>query len=333
MTGRRTVACVAVAAVLGVGLCGAVPAGADNPLDKASQAAETVAFSGRLRLEWVDEQGRHATEVNVRSAAGQVRIDGPQPLVATANYRYVLRDNAWDLLAPGDPSMIGAYPPMTRKYQIVQTSGPNVIGRPTTEVDLMVGPLLAARMYVDQATGLLLRREELDASGQPVRVVSFVQLSVGQPAGMAAPHDAVDQRPPTIGVSALPAPYHAPARLSQGYQRVAVLRRFDGIEVVYSDGLHSLSVFERPGHLGTTDLPSGGSAVAVGRWQAYRYAWPGGQVVVWHAGDSSYTVVGDAPAAEVVSAIATLPSGGVPTPLQRMRRACRRLVQAVSGEW
>jgi sigma-E factor negative regulatory protein RseB len=208
-----------------------------------------------------------------------------------------------------------------------------VIGRPTTEVDLTAGGVLAERMYVDEATGLLLRREELDSSGQSVRVVSFVQLSVGQPAGMTAPHDAVDQRPHTIGVSALPAPYHAPAQLSEGYQRVAVLRRFDGIEVVYSDGLHTLSVFERPGHRAATQLPSTGSLVAVGRRQAFRYAWPGGQVVVWHAGDSSYTVVGDAPAAEVVAAIATLPSGGTPTTLQRVRRACRRLVQAVSGEW
>jgi sigma-E factor negative regulatory protein RseB len=229
--------------------------------------------------------------------------------------------------------VIGAYPPMTRKYQIVESSGPNVIGRPTTEVDLMTGSLLAERMYLDQATGLLLRREELDASGQAVRVVGFVQLSVGPPAGMTAPNHAVDQRPRTIGVSALPAPYHAPAQLSQGYQRVAVLRRFDGIEVVYSDGLHSLSVFERPGHLDAASLPSHGTMVAVDGRQAFRYAWPGGQVVVWHAGDSSYTVVGDAPAAEVVSAIATLPSGGTPTTLQRVRRACRRLVQAVSGEW
>ena len=76
----------------------------------------------------------------------------------------------------------------------------------------------------------------------------------------------------------------APARLADGYARVGVFRRDGVVQVLYSDGIYELSVFERRGELDRRELGSTGGPVTVGKAAGWRYAWPGGQVVLWQAG-------------------------------------------------
>jgi hypothetical protein len=309
------------------------PALADNPLEEASRAAQQVSFSGRLRLEWRDDNGGHATEVNVRSGAGELQIQGPSELVATATQRYVVSSHGWDLLSPGDPAALGPIPPLTQKYHVEEGSGPLMLGRPTVEVTLGDVQRPAARLYLDRATKLLLRREEFDSTGEPVRSEYFVGLSLRAPAALPKPSHTVDQRARKIGANSLPAPYVDPAQLAQGYQRVGVFQSLGGIQVVYSDGLHALSVFERLGSVDTRSLATRGEPATVGPWPAIRFVWAGGQVVAWRARGATYLVVADAPAGEVLAVLDQMPAAHRGSPWQRLRHACRRVAQAVSGYW
>jgi hypothetical protein len=338
VTARRALALAIGMLSLAVGLSAlslvqAPAAVAANPLEQASLAAQRVPFSGRLRLEWRDDNGDHSTEVNVHSSAGELQIQGPSELVATPTQRYVVSSDGWDLLSPGDPTSLGPIPPLTRKYHVAEGSGPVMFGRPTIEIALGDVQRPAARLYLDRATKLLLRREEFDSMGEPVRSLYFVSLSLGTPAAIPRPSHTVDERGRRIGANSLPAPYMDPARLAQGYQRVAVFETLGGIQVVYSDGLHSLSVFERMGSMDTRSMAAAGEPATVGPWSATRYVWAGGQVVVWRARGATFAVVADAPAGEVLAALNQMPATRGGSPWQRLRHACRRLDQAVSGYW
>jgi hypothetical protein len=101
--------------------------------------------------------------------------------------------------------------------------------------------------------------------------------------------------------------------------------------VVYSDGLHSLSVFEQVGQLDSADLPRPAEAVQVGSAHALRYSWPGGDVITWQSGPAAYTVVGDGPDAEVLAVANSLPRAGSLSLEQRFLSTCRRLVEELTG--
>ena len=89
--------------------------------------------------------------------------------------------------------------------------------------------------------------------------------------------------------------------LSGGYALVGVLRHTGVVQVVYSDGLHSLSVFEQAGTLDVGRLPRSGEAVSMPLGQGVRYGWPGGQVITWQSGHATFTVVGDGPADDLLA--------------------------------
>jgi hypothetical protein len=319
--------------LIAVALLPVAPVLADNPLEAASYAAETLTFSGRLDVQWTDDDGSHQTSVDVQSVAGELQIGGPSVFVATLRRRYVVGPNGWDLLSGGDPSALGPIPPLTEKYHLMEGPGPVLLNRPTIEVDLGDAQRPAERLYLDRQTNLMLREDTYDANGEPVRSVFFEALVIGKASTPAKPAHTVDDLGREIGANSLPAPYLAPTELADGYQRVGVLEDSNGIQVVYSDGLHGLSVFEHIGALGPGSLPAGGAPVTIGRSTGVRYVWAGGQLVVWRERGTTYTAVGDAPAAEVLAAVDHLPLARGGSPWQRLRHACRRLVQAVSGSW
>jgi hypothetical protein len=127
----------------------------------------------------------------------------------------------------------------------------------------------------------------------------------------------------------VPAPYAAPLDLAGGYRRVGVFRSAEGLHVLYSDGIDSLSVFEQPGSLGSHG--TGGVAASVGRAPAAVWAWPGGQVATWQNGSAVFTVVGDGPLSDLLAAAGSLPPARAVSWSQRLRHACRRLVSDLVG--
>jgi hypothetical protein len=153
---------------------------------------------------------------------------------------------------------------------------------------------------------------------------------VGQaPRAPTRPARSTDVRPKSAPRAS--APYQAPAELDGGYERVQILQRKGSLQVVYSDGVHSLSVFEQPGKLDRSGLPPGGENVAVDGTKALRFVWAGGQVVLWQAGSAAYTVVGDGASEDVLTAARSVPRARALSTWQRVRETCGDIVRAVAG--
>jgi hypothetical protein len=305
------------------------PAG--TPLDDGRVAAEAIPFVGTLSVQWIDRDIVHTSRLAVRGTGGEVEIDGAQPVIATPDGRLVLRATGWSLIAPGDPSTLGRVPPMSDKFAMTTMAGPDVAGRPTNLVDVRnrQGDT-DERLFVDVDTGLVLRREQIDG-GQTVRTVEFTTIQVGPVAQRATLPIHRDDRPRQLRPAALPAPFGAPVRLAAGYALVGVLRHTGAMQVVYSDGLHSLSLFEQAGALDIGRLPRSGETVSLPGGRGVRYGWPGGQLITWQAGLATYTVVGDGPAADLLAAATSVPPARRLSILQQVRHTCHRLLVELAG--
>jgi negative regulator of sigma E activity len=230
------------------------------------------------------------------------------------------------------PASLGSVAvPSPVKYAATTTSGPTVAGRLTQLVELTVAGAVEERWFQDVTTGLLLRRDQLSSKGTVVRSVGFDRITIGQAKAAPAPEHSVDLRPKQASSTNPKKPYVAPASLPGGYQRVAMFRRSSTLHVVYSDGLHGLSMFEQPGRLDKGSIPAGGQAVTIGNHGGFQYVYAGGQVVVWQAAGATYTVVGDGAPEDVVAAARGVPVRKAQGPFDRVRRACGKVMQAVSG--
>jgi sigma-E factor negative regulatory protein RseB len=222
---------------------------------------------------------------------------------------------------------------MSEKYVTGPGDGaPVVAGRPTDVVEISEEGTLRTRLYLDTETGLLLRREQLDESGRPERMVEFRHLTLGQ----STPAPTVPPKASALLTSQAPSlrPITmdgAPEVLGDGFARLGVYRREAVVQVHYSDGLFELSVFEEAGRLDDDSLPDPGRRVAVGDEDATLYAWPGGHVLVWQAGPVVRTVVSDAPSQELLEAAQALPGPGWgrPSLLDKIRRAGAALVDPI----
>lgn len=318
-------AATVVGLVLGGQTIPAVGAGlrsADGPIDEAREAARRVPFSARVEVRWVDSSGDfHTAELGVRAVGGQVRIQGPAGEGDDADTVVHEYGDVGDLLAPA----------VERKYELVRRDGPVVADRPTEEIVLRSDGEVRERLAVDQATGLVLLREVFGAEGRPVRVVRVLQLDTAPLTEQADASDGGSDRPRALRVSSLPSLYRAPENLAGGYERVAAYRHSRALHLLYTDGLHGLSLFTQPGRLSSGSLPSGGVPVQVGRAAGVHYTWPGGDVVAWQDGPMVHTLVGDGPAADLLAAARSLPRPGRPSLLERVRATSRLVAELISG--
>jgi sigma-E factor negative regulatory protein RseB len=165
---------------------------------------------------------------------------------------------------------------------------------------------VAARFWLDRASGLLLRRDLMDRTGALLRRTELVSVRMGAVAAVAAP--TLSPRGEHLDTAAL-------AELeSEGWPVIRVLpgdldlydARWlsDGVlQLAYSDGLSTLSLFVQNGQRSPTEA---GTVRRVGRgtvWQA-----PGDpERVVWAAEGRTWTLVSDAEPAVVDEVLETLP--------------------------
>ena len=70
----------------------------------------------------------------------------------------------------------------------------------------------------------------------------------------------------------------------------------------------------------------------IGTSKGWHYTWPGGQVILWQAGRTVYTVVADAPYDDVVRAIRNVRGSEGVSLVQRFRQACRSLVGGLGND-
>jgi hypothetical protein len=259
-----------------------------------------------------------ANLVGVHAAAGL----GANPQRYQAHLRVEWHDRAGahtdELDVAGPQSLPAAIVPMSAKYDVDAAGDAAVADRPARVMSVREGGRLVERVHIDAATGLVLRRELYDAAGGVVRQMSVETLRLGSAAPAAVAQADVD----------VPAPFAAPRMLAGDYVRVGAEVRGRVLHVLYSDGLHALSVFAQVGRLAAAE---GGERVSVGGRPARSYAWPGGDVLMWDVGGLVYTAVSDAPAGDVRAAAATLPGARALPAAERLRRACRKAVEALLG--
>ncbi len=306
------IALVAVAGAVAAGSATVIAAHAQSPgssndpnSDLLTQARERLAdhdFSGVVIVQWSDTEGvTHGEQALVSYHAGVMEISDHGRVVASTPDRLLLDGSAWST-APG-AGLQGA-PSPTDKYQLTRASGPKVAGQPTTVVDARRASdnVLVERFYIDDATGLVLRRESYDG-GVRQRSLAFTSVwSNADQAGVAPLPDTASAPAAAVRlVTHLEAPYRAPSRVGNGFRLVGRWKHSGStVQLTYSDGLLSASVFEQPGDLNWAALPAGGDQAEVRGKPAVTYSLPGGVALVWERGGVVYTCVGDAPRAELL---------------------------------
>jgi sigma-E factor negative regulatory protein RseB len=223
-----------------------------------------------------------------------------------------------------DAFVLDGAPRADEKYTVSREPGPDIAGLPTTRLDARRDrdDELVERFYVNERTGLVLARESYDDGGRPRRELKFTKVYAdAQHAGLDAASAEQEASQSARRVSSVDAPYRAPAHAGDGYALVARYERPGPVvQLSYSDGLLSASVFEQPGRLDWDALPAGGRAADVDGQPAVMYSLPVGDTIVWQHGGVVYTGVGDMPASDLRAIAVDVSRGGGNGGVTRMAR-------------
>lgn len=301
-SGRHALVVALAAAVMLVVVNGALSsrAGADasDLLAGAATAASNWEFDGTIELQWSDAGAMQKSDVVVTSRAGVVQFgassvsgrvvsDAVDRLVQDASVGWQL---LWDTADARWPR-----PDPDAKYALSSSAGPMIAGRATTLVTVThPSGWVIQRVAVDTTTGIVLRREQLDQSGATIRSVSFTSMTVLGPVTSSRSQIATRLSAPLV-MAALPKPYRAPAAAGTGFRLAGRFKHADGsVQVFYSDGLTSVSVFESTGQLDSRALPAGSRKVVVNGRPAWSWTTAAGDVLVWQGDGVVYTCVSDA---------------------------------------
>jgi len=310
---------IAPAALAAVVLTGLVTspsrAGGDaEALHRAQAASATIAFVGTVVVRWFEGDGaEHDESMQVQGSGSQLELrSGVQQPALT-----------WS----GGVGPTRTAPDPTDKYEVKAEPGPLVLGRATTRVVLELDDRVTEEADVDDDSGLLLRRQVFDEHGWPVRVIEFTSLDGVHDVGILPARSGAWR---ATAVHDVARPFRAPDRLAEGYVRLGAYRRGPAVQVLYGDGVRTLSVFTQLGIADPSALPAGGERLPIGGTVGRRWTWAGGQVVTWSVRGTTTTVVGDGPPAEVLAAARSLPEPRRPHVLARLRQAARRVVRLVA---
>jgi len=283
-------------------------------LDRARDAVGGVSFRGEVEVSWLDGNRGRSVRVPVVDDAGVLWV-GDRRAVGAGTVRLLRASRGgWEQLWSGG-SPTGREPEPDAKYRLRRAGSGRVAGRPVTIVEavLLSDSTVRERVFLDDATGLVLRRDDLDGTGTEIRSVGFREISGlapvdGRPGTLPAPYP---RGPEIRRVDSVPHPYRAPERAGHGFVLADRFRRPGGdVQLFYSDGVFALSVFEQRGRLDWSALPPGGPPVEAYGRRVRTYHTPGGTTVVWEASGVVYTCVTDAPASEIESVLASFPARG-----------------------
>jgi sigma-E factor negative regulatory protein RseB len=221
-------------------------------------------------------------------------------------------------------------------HYIVVYGGPGSAGNRTAQiVEAWRGDgSLAARFWLDDATGLPLEREVFDSDEHVISEDLFVnvrlenQTPVGAPAG--GPAD--PQGPWTTPLAARQllalrahgwlVPPQLPGSLSLFTGAQTQTSTGIVLDLGYSDGLSVISLFEQRGNLAAK--LAGWQKVTVAGHVVYA-AQPDQRSLTWSSRGMVYTVMADAPAQTVDDVIGALPHDAPPGFWKRMSRGFARL--------
>lgn len=299
-------------------------------LEAAVRQTRTLSWSGTQHVMSLRGGQPRLSVLDVRHLPGRgstVRVLSSQDQALTAE---VLDARVLVLLASHYDLQLG---PLTvcagRAAQLVEAVRPGWTG-PSA---------VAGRFWVDRATGLVLRRDVLDLDGALVRTSAFVSLQVGAahstlaeisraaPAGPAGEH---------LGEAALTSleadgwtvPRTLPSGLELFEARWHVEDGGEVLQLSYSDGLSTLSLFAQKGEL---SRDTAGIARPVGSGTVW--VSPGAtERVVWATRGRTWTLVSDAPETAVEQTLLALaPAQAAPAGDGMLHRTWRGMSRV--GSW
>jgi sigma-E factor negative regulatory protein RseB len=216
---------------------------------------------------------------------------------------------------------------LSANYQVAAAGWGQVAGRSARVITARRGNRLAARIWLDKATTLPLRRETFDGRGHVVSVASFMALTVGTGAAGAhvatVPRQWVTARPARLRAEGWPLPGPLPDGLALLSAREGSTATGPVVDLDYSDGLSLVSVFLQRGHL--KSRPAGWWRTTLGGSPVYADDSVG-QTFVWPAQGFVYTLVAAAPPQTVARVVAALPHDGSPGLLGRVGHGLHRLL-------
>lgn len=301
------------------------------------------AYSARMLVVNLAPGGPHLTEVELRQGpGGRLQVGRAESWLVGrgGSQSFFLDADAGQLLQLGRVERVDVgLQDVANKYDVDVTGRADLDSGPALAVTFTEreGGSLRERLFVDDATGIVVRRETYQADGRPVRVVALAELDVeGVRLDMPAPPEAVElgHREPlsergidTLGVTGWDVPRHLPGGfdLAAGF----ALPASDGgaIHLVYSDGLYVLSLYELHGHMAPEAVDD---AVAYRSGDMHVYRWPGSEPerMVWTGAGRTFTAVTDAPMDTALQAIAALPSDPPDRFRDRLGRGFARI-----GRW
>ncbi len=272
-------------------------------------------FSGEVTVAWRNADGRlkHST-VDVRAANGVVEVtDDGQVVLDEGDHTFLQDDLGWT--SPVSEPTPEHRPSPDARWKLVVRHGTSHDRDVSTVMATRRDGSVAARVVIDDATHLPLARQVLDTHGRVLRAFEFVSIDLDPgdvaPVAAAVPSDASHT---ATAIDHVPSGYHAPDVAGAGYALVSQSRHDDGVHLVYSDGLFTVSVTEQRGDLDWDAMPSGGVTTDVDGLHARRYVEAAGDVLVWERDGVVYTCVSDAPTDVLASMAAGLtPERGVAT--------------------
>jgi sigma-E factor negative regulatory protein RseB len=285
---------------------------ADSPtavswLQRAAAAPNRVSYHGTQIITAWGPQGASSVMldiVHVASQGSEISVVGPSS--SPGAKAFVQRATSTDASIDGGPLAL-----LQATYQLVDKCCTDLIGRSAVLVEaLRDDQTLAAKFWIDKATGLLLQRQLFSADGRTmVRATVFTELEIESSEFLA-------HLPPMLpsGVEALGMGQVGNLR-SEGWvcapELPASLKLYDvhqdtsngSLQFSYSDGLFNVSLFEQRGTLDPAAVAGFSSTDTPGVY--LRYGMP--SYVVWSSGGIVYTLIGDLPPDQLGQVVRSFP--------------------------
>lgn len=284
-------------------------------LRQSANAAEQVSYRGTQYVSTWSALSQSAASTSAivqvqHAAGGQTEISLHDRQSAILDGRTASRWLAGE--GPAD-LLLGAY--------TVRLAGEaEVAGRNADVVEAFRGDgTVAARLWLDQETALPLRRESFAQDGYTLSASAFVDIVIGGPdlcceigrdVGTASRSDtgsgADDAMLRWDDIEQLRDDgWHCPGSLGEGMDLYEARRVGDAIQLSYSDGVMTVSVFEQSGWLDPDRLEGYDTADYEG---GVVYTRPGPPArLMWSSGGRVITVVAEAPLASIRELLSTLP--------------------------
>ncbi len=300
---------------------------------------------GRVAVVLMDPDGPFVSELDVRATpTGEMVVGRSDAWVVGRDGEdaYLARDGT--LLRLGTPEEGTGSPELLLDNYDAHHAGPALLRTGSASVlDLFDEEgRRRERLFLDDYTGVVVRRETYGPRGNARRLVAYTELTVVEPrddvrsSTRAARGAALADLGPVQGLSADSLEtlgrtgWHVPETLPGGY----VLSRGyaigngpqdSSLHLVYTDGLYSTSLYEQRGGLDSDALVG---AVHTRYRDLHVWRWPGAQPerVTWSAQGMTFTAVGDATVEQVLDSLAELPNDPPDDLGDRIRRGVRRVV-------